>query len=324
MVVRGIIAVLGLATGTAQAASLSLSGEVRALGAEPIYVPTSNISPVVLRYFIGEGRQVEPGDVIVRIDPGQSLSQIRSLDAQIEQAIVKADKEVASLEVKRLDAEIVLVEAQATLDKARIDAALPRSVVSALNFDRYQGELGRAQREYELRVKERAAARTAVARRRKDATLEIDKLKVERDFHRLRVEAAEQRATRAGIVVHGFDPSQGQRYEEGSSAQMGVQIGEVIGDETRGVRAWALEPDREGLAVGQYVNLYFDALPGKGARGRITRVSGAPDTKAEWSAARWFEIDIEFAEPTGQLELLPGMSVRVALGDTVQPDTRAQ
>ena len=43
-------------------------GEVRAIDAESIWVPPSDSSPVVLRFFAAEGSHVEPGDLLVRID----------------------------------------------------------------------------------------------------------------------------------------------------------------------------------------------------------------------------------------------------------------
>ena len=302
---------MSLCHGVAMAQTLSLSGEVRALGAEAIYVPPSNSSPVVLRFYVPQGERVQPGDVLVRIDPGQSLSQIRQLDAQIEQALARAEKETAELEVKRADAQIALVQAESVRDKARVDAAIPRRHLSGLDYDRFQGELERAEREFVLRTAQFEAAREAAARRRADGVLEVRKLETERDYHRLQVQNSEQRATRAGVVVHGFDPWQGQRFDEGSSAQMGVQIGEVIGEGALGVRAWALEPERAALRVGQDVTLFFDALPQVRARGRIERIGGAPEAKAEWGSARWFLVELALLDATEGLGLLPGMSVRV-------------
>lgn len=312
----GLALVLPLA---AAAQPLTLTGEVRALGAEPIYVPPSDSSPTVLRYYVPEGELVQAGDVLVRIDPGQALSQIRELDAQIEQALATAEKEAAELDVKMLDAQIALVQAEAVRDKARIDAAIPRQHLSGLDYDRHQGALETALREHALKADEFEAAREAVARRRADGKLEVGKLETERDYNRLRAENAEQRATRAGVVVHGFDAWQGTRYDEGSSAQMGMQIGEVIGEGALGVRAWALEPERGRLAEGRVVTMHFDALPEARADGRVVRIGGAPEPKAEWGAARWFLVEFEFTSPVETLGLLPGMSVRVQVPDDAAP-----
>lgn len=295
----------------AGAATVLLSGQVRALAAQPIHTPPSDSSPVVLRFYAPEGAVVAAGDPLVRIDPGQSLTQIRQLEAQIEQASAKAEKEVAELAVKAVDAEMALVDARAALDKARIDAAVPADHLSALDFDRYRGELERATREHALKERELAAARAAVERRRNDAALEVDKLRADRRFHEAQVANAEVRAERAGVVVHGFDNWRGGRIDEGSSTWPGSQIGEVVGDGPLGVVAWALEPERARLAEGMSVQLSFDALPGSRLDARITRIAGAPDAKAEWGEGRYVELEIGLPEAAGSLPLKPGMSVRV-------------
>ena len=293
------------------AASPMLTGQVRTLDAEAIFVPPSDSSPVVLRYLVPEGTVVKPGDVLVRIDPGQSLSQAQEMEGQIELAQARRDKEVAELEVKAIDAKIALVQARAVRDKAQVDAQIPRDYLSALDFDRHAGEYERARREHDLKVEELAAAEAAVARRRTDAALELRKLEAQLGFHRLRIEAAEQRATREGTVRHGFDPRQGQRYGEGMSVFPGNQIGEVAGPGAVGVRAFALEPERTHLSIGQAVTLYVDAYADVVTSGRIERISGAPEPKAEWGDGRYFEVDIVLDDAALSQRLLSGMSVRV-------------
>ena len=152
-------------------AAVFITGEVRADNAESIITPPADSSPLVLRFYVPEGQRVKAGDVLVRVDPGASLSQIKLLTSQIEQAQARAAKELAELEVKSIDAEKALVDARAALEKARVDAGIPRDHLSALDFDRYQGELDRAGREFALKQQEFAAANEAIARRRSDGEL---------------------------------------------------------------------------------------------------------------------------------------------------------
>lgn len=296
----------------AASASVLISGEVRAENAEAIFVPPSDDSPVVLRYYVPDGTQVKPGDVLVRIDPGPSVGQIRSLEAQIEQAHARAAKELAELQVKAIDAERARVDADAALKKARVDAAIPRVHLSGLDFDRYRGELERAQREFLLKQTEQDSAEEAVQRRRGDGELEVRKLEADRAYHQAQVANAEQRAETAGTVIHGFDNWRGGRYDEGSSAHTGTRIGEVVTNGGMRVRAYVLEPDRIGLHVDQVVRLSFDALPKSTAMGRIDRIAGAPEPKAEWGEGRYFSVDIELQDDLN-LPLKPGMSVRIEI-----------
>lgn len=288
-----------------------LTGEVQAVEAQTIYTPESNSSPVVIRYFIPEGSQVRKGDVVLRIDPGQSASQVRELEANIEQTRARAAKELAELQVKLVDAELALADADAALASAKIDARIPRELISRLDYDRYQGELDRATREAALKRTELGSARAAVERRKRDGALEVEKLQVQRDYHVARIRTSEVRADRDGIVVHGFNQGWLEgRIDEGSSTMPGSKAGQVVSGGAMRVRAWALEPDRRPLRVGQEVRLAFDAYPGRGLPGRIAAIAGAPDRKPEWGDGRYFTVDIDLRQQ-GALKLLPGMSVRV-------------
>lgn len=295
-----------------EAREVVFTGEAQATEAQVLYVPQANMSPVVIRYYLPEGRRVKRGEVVLRIDAGQSASQVRTLDAQIEQARAKMDKELAELEVKALDAELGVVDAEAALATARIDAQVPRALVSGLDYDRWQGEHERAKRELVLKRKEWETARAAVLRRRADGGLEVRKLQVQRDYHAAQVAQAEVVADRDGVVRHAYNNNWiGGRIDEGSSAMPGSKAGEVVSGGRMSVRAWVFEPDRRGLAVGQPVALAFDALPGRKVDGRINAIAGAPDQKREWGEGRWYQVDVDLVDGHG-LSLLPGMSVRAS------------
>jgi len=293
-----------------------LTGEARAVGAQAVITPQSSFSPVVIRYFVPEGESVKQGDVVLRIDPGQSAAKIPDLEAQIDQARARGDKEIAELEVKAVDAELALVDAEAEQATARIDAKIPKGLVSDLDYDRYQGELDRTTREVALQRRLLSEAHDAVRRRREDSRLEVEKLEIQRDYHAAMVRTAEVRADRDGIVVHGFNNNWlGGRIDEGSSTMPGSRAGEVVNaGGTLAVRAWALQPDRRGLRVGQPVRLGVDALPGVAVDGRIDGIGGAPDRRPEWGKGLYFLVDIAF-DP-GELPLMPGMSVRAITDGT--------
>ncbi|CAN7561924.1 HlyD family efflux transporter periplasmic adaptor subunit [Pseudoxanthomonas sp. LjRoot143] len=302
----------------APAHAVVLTGEVRAIDAQQILTPQSNSAPVVIRYYVPEGERVKKGEVVLRIDPGQSASRIPDLEAQIEQGRAKDAKEVAELQVKAVTAEMALVDAEAELATAKLDATIPPDLISALDYDRYQGELDRTTREVALKRKDLDAARTAVQRRIHDGRLQIDKLVLQRDYHAALVRTSEVVADRDGVVVHGFNNNWiGGRIDEGSSTMPGSKAGEVVSSGRMNVRAWALESDRRGLGVGQPVELAFDAVPGKKIGGRIAFISGAPDRRPEWGEGRYFTVDI--TPDDHALALMPGMSVRVIAKPAAAP-----
>src|SRR6185437_6464189 len=151
------------------------SGEVRVADAQDIFTPPSLSSPVVLRYYIADGATVKKGDILLRIDAGPAETQLRTLQAQLEQMQAKNAKEIADLELKQADAELALADAQAERDTAAVDAVIPKALISALNYDRHQGEMKRTEQALALKKQEVAQAIAAVARRREDSDLELRK-----------------------------------------------------------------------------------------------------------------------------------------------------
>lgn len=298
---------------TAPVSATVFSGEVRMLDAQAIDTPPSLSSPVVLRYFMPDGAQAKPGDVVLRIDAGPAEAQLRNQRAELVQAQAKAAKDIADLELKQSDAELALADAQAEHDTAAVDAALPKALLSALDYDRYHSEMQRTERALALKRAEAAQAQAAVARRRQDAVLELEKKTLSLTFLADQVTSAVVKAARAGTVVHGFDNlfGAGGRYEEGSTSYPGQTVGEVIGGGRQyAVRAWVLEPDRVGLHVGQAVALSVDALPGRALAGTIEAIAGAASARPEWGDGRYVQVDIALPANT-TMALRSGMSVRV-------------
>jgi multidrug resistance efflux pump len=294
------------------ALAVVFAGEVRSDGAQPVFVPPSDSSPVVLRYYVADGSRVKKGDVLLRIDAGTAAQQILSLDSQLAQTRARVDKEIAQLKLKAVEADIALADAQAALDTAKVDAAIPKSLISALDFDKHAAELARSQRDLELKRQQLADAQAAVTRRERDGKLEVDKLELQRTYYKTEVDASSVSSDRDGVLVHAFNNffgANGGRYEEGSSAQPGWDVGEVVSDGAMSVRAWVLAPDRTGLRDGEKLCLAFDALPARRSEGTIRAISGAPEAHAAWGDGSYFTVDIDMPGAK-DLPLLPGMNVR--------------
>ena len=321
-----VLAALSLLLAPAAPAAVVLSGEVYAVDAQSIMTPPSESGQVVLRSFTAEGASIKAGDVVLRIDGGTAASSMRELKSQHTLARARADKETAELQVKAVDAERLLRVAEVTLEKARLDATIPAAHISKLDFDRYQGEATKNTREVEVKTAEWQSATAAVERRQADARLELTNLQTQIDYAQTQLSAAEVLALRDGVVVHGFDPWRGNRFDEGSSSFSGQRVGEIVdasGAPELGVRAWALDVDRAAIRVDQRVSIAFDALDGGSVPGVVKRISGAPQAKAEWGDGRYFEIELVVALPPAMKGgLRPGSSARVQLqeaGTTAGP-----
>jgi multidrug resistance efflux pump len=289
--------------------ALLLTGEVVAADSQPIIVPASNSAPTNLRNFVPEGAFVRTGDLVLRIDP-RSSANLDQLQVEMAQTRERTTREAADLDVKQIEAERQLALATAALARAKVDAALPRSQITVLDYDRYQGELDRATRDLELRKKGRATAVENVGRRLDDGALALKKQQINFAYARAELASAEVRATQDGYVVHGYAGWSGERYDEGGDGFPGAVVAQLMGSGRIKVIAWALEADRPFLALGQAMQLHFDALPAVELIGKVASIASAPESRASWGDGRYFKVEIALPADHGA-PLVHGMSALI-------------
>jgi multidrug resistance efflux pump len=303
------------------------AGEVQAVDSVPIVVPTSNVSPVTLRVFTPEGSRVKAGDLILRID-AQGGIDLERVELELVQARQNNAREVAELEVRHIEAERALITASAALAKAKIDAALPKAQIAALDYDKYQGELDRANKDLEVKQKAVENAKEAIKRKLEDGELAVRKSQIQIAYAKAQQAQAEVRAARDGVIIHGYDRWSGKRIDEGGMAHIGSTAGHIMGNGKLSVLAFVLEVDRPFLKEGQIVTLRFDAIPDVTVKGKVERIAGAPEAKASWGSGRYFKTEISM-DDVSKLPLQHGMSVAVEVlpaaqvNDTASVKTKA-
>lgn len=294
------------------------AGEVQASDSIPIIVPTSNVSPMTLRYFVPEGSRVKAGDVVLRVD-AQGNTDLERVELEMTQARQTNAREVADLEVRQIEAERALLMAKAALGKAKVDAALPKGQIAALDYDKYQGELDRAKKDLEVKEKALEIAKEAINRKIEDGVLAVKKSQIQVAFSKVQIAQAEVRAPKEGVVIHGYDGWSGKRLDEGGMGHIGSVAGYIMGTGQLRVVAYVLESDRSFIKQGQIVTVRFDAIPGAIVSGTIDSIAGAPEAKAAWGKGRYFKVDIQLADAQN-LALQHGMSAAI---EAIDPTTAA-
>lgn len=296
------------------------TGEVQATDSVPIIVPTANVSPVTLRYYLPEGARVKAGDVVLRVD-AQGNTDLERVELEMTQARQTNAREVAELEVRQIEAERALLMAKAALAKAKVDAALPKGQIAALDYDKYQGELERATKDLEVKEKALVNATEAIKRKIEDGVLAVRKSEIQVAFSRAQISQAEVKAPRDGVIVHGYDRWSGKRLDEGGMGHIGSVAGHIMGTGQLSVVAYVLEADRSFVKTGQAVSVRFDAIPGTTVKGMIESISGAPEARAAWGKGRYFKTDIKLID-TQSLPLQHGMSAAIEAVDPSQVQPR--
>src|SRR5699024_5865842 len=142
----GITIVPALLLAGTPALATVLTGTVQAEGAQAILAPQSMQSPVTLQFFVPDGTHVKAGEPVLRIDASSAAAQLQTLKDKITLTRATNAKKLTKAKLAVIDAKLALVQSRADRDKAKVDADIPKGLISGLEFDTYQGTYKSAKR----------------------------------------------------------------------------------------------------------------------------------------------------------------------------------
>lgn len=125
-------------------ATLLVSGEIKASDNQNFYSPKTDTWRVEVKWMKPEGEVVAPNDVVVVFDSGNIASQIE----QTKVTLFTAQEELQRIKNNNgqsaLEGEYAVKRNELLLEKARIDASVPKKQLSAYDYEKYQLELEKA------------------------------------------------------------------------------------------------------------------------------------------------------------------------------------
>ncbi|HEX9492042.1 MAG TPA: hypothetical protein VGA33_02160, partial [Thermoanaerobaculia bacterium] len=180
---------------------LTLTGELEAGRGDAITVPNLPSWQTSIKWLADDGADVKKGDRVIELDNTQFTS---GLDAK-RQAVAQADQELqqkdaegsADLLQRQLDVETK----QSEFEKAKLEAAVPKDIVSARDYEDRQIKLKRATVELAKARDVLRSQRTAARSDRANLVLNLEKARRELAIAENAIDALILRAPRDGIVV---------------------------------------------------------------------------------------------------------------------------
>jgi multidrug resistance efflux pump len=308
---------------------LQVRGEVKAVRAVPLTVPTTGGGDLQILELAKNGMTIKKGDVVVRFDPMSVQRALNDRRSELKQA----DEEISKTRAQyRMQAQ----QAQTDLTKARYD-------VRRAELDTVPHEfLSRMEREQKLLAFDDAKARLAEAERRLKALADIEKAELaskiaKREKARFDLDYVERQLGSLEIVspVEGVVTMMPNwrsccpppDFKAGDRAWPGQVIAEVPDLSTLRVTARLEEAQRGRMEAGQRVVVRADAIPDRELAGTIEDISALARVDfSNWPPQRNFNLVVQLEQFDARLR--PGMNttVRVAvdrLGDAVLMPARA-
>ncbi|MFK7957417.1 MAG: HlyD family secretion protein [Lysobacterales bacterium] len=291
-----------------QAQSL-LTGVVEDVSAQTIEMPSLPGSwQRRIEWMAVEGSQVAVGDPVVRLDPGDLISQEEQTRTDLEKQQLSAARQVDELRLKILDAEKQVAETIAAVKLAELDAVIPQSTIPRLDFERYQLTLQTALRDRVRNEAELLNAQAELLDVESRVDLEVAQAQANYDRIRNALEATTIRASKAGFVIYGENPWTGQKIFPGDTLFGGFEIASVASRQDLQLRFWVHEADMRHFSPGQPLSITPDAQGLPSFDATVSWSSSQAVERQDWSAGGYFEL---IAKPVSQIpsQVMPGMSV---------------
>lgn len=289
-----------------------LTGELNAAAGSSIAMPRLPSWQTSIKWMAVDGIEVKEGDRVVELDNGPVAS---NLDAK-KQAVVQAEQQLAQKQAewaadiaqKELEAERKRVD----LDKAKLDAAVPKEVVSLRDFEDRQTKFKRASVEYEKARDLLKSQREAVRADGANLQVSLDRARRELKEAEDAIAALTLHAPRGGLMVIRDHPWEPRKFQIGDPVWVGMPIALIPELSSLRVEAALADVDDGRVRVGMPARIVLDAYPSTTYTGRVTEISAVAQESARASMRRAFRVIVALdkIEPA---RMRPGLSARVII-----------
>ncbi len=287
-----------------------LTGELRAGRGDEMVVPRLPQWQTSIKWLTADGAAVKQGERVVELDNSAFASNLeakRQAVAQTQQELQQKEAEwYADTLKKQIDAE----KKRADYDKAKLEAAVPKEVVSARDFQDRQIKYQRAEVELAKAVDVLKSQRISVATDRDNLLIKLHT--AEREL-KTAVDALEQlilRAPRDGIVVVRDHPWEGRKLQEGDGVWVGFPLAQIPELASLRVEADLADVDDGKIGAGMPATVILDAYPGTTFPARVSSVSAVAQESSRQSLRRVFAVLVSL-DRLDTARMRPGLSARV-------------
>jgi multidrug resistance efflux pump len=293
-----------------QAKELVLTGQISSSAKQIVNAPQASRWQIQIQWMAEEGKIVKKGQSVVVFDGANEQSRLEQNFETLERLSLELKQLKLDQDQRVVDAQGRLKIAAMQVEKARIEASVPASEVSAYDKGQYDLALQRASLE-------ESKAKEALARAEKERASEIQKKEIDIMSTQDEIAYLEELLTNMNVVAqhtgpvsYAMHPWSGDKLAAGMNVQPSWTVLDVQAIESFQVESWIHEIDAVGLSENMTVTLTLDTYPEKPFTGRIKTLSTQAEAKEQWSRSAYYPAVIEF-ETAPDVKLLPGMSVRI-------------
>ncbi|HEX3071794.1 MAG TPA: HlyD family efflux transporter periplasmic adaptor subunit, partial [Thermoanaerobaculia bacterium] len=301
------------------ASDVVLTGELRAARGEELAVPRLPQWQTTIKWIAPDGAEMKQGDRVVELDNSvfsTNLDAKRQAVAQAQQELQQKDAEWTA---DTLDKQLDVERKRSDYDKTKLDAAMPKEIISARDFNDRQVKFKRAEVELAKAIDVLKSQRRSVKSDRDNLLLNLQKAQRELTIADRAINELILRAPHDGIVVIRDHPWEGRRLQEGDGVFVGLTLAQFPEMSSLRVEADLADVDDGRIGEGMPATVVLDAYPGMSFPGRVTSISAVAQESSRTSLRRAFKVMIAL-DRLDPSRMRPGLSSRVVIRSMTQPN----
>jgi len=296
-----------------------ITGELDAARGTSISVPSLPNWQTSIKWMAPGGVDLKAGERVVELDNTSIATELDQKTQAETQARQELEQKNAEWAVDLRDKQFDVERKRSELDKATLEAAIPKEIVSARDYEDRQAKLKRAATEYEKARETLRAQQKAVAADRGNLELKIERTRRDVETSMRALDQMVLRAPRDGIVVIRDHPWEGRKLQNGDTVWVGFPIALMPELDSLQVSASLADVDDGRIAAGMPATVTVDGYPSLHFPGTVSSVSAVAQEEARASMRRKFRVVVKLARVDAAL-MRPGLSARVEIRRDVQRD----
>ncbi len=292
--------------------NIVMTGEIRAARGEELAVPHLPQWQTTIKWIAADGAETKKGERVVELDNSTFSTSLDAKRQAVSEAQQQLQQKDAEWKADTLDKQLDVERKRADYDKTKLDADVPREIVSARDYNDRQIKFKRAGVEFAKAVDVLKSQRTSVKSDRDNLLLALQKAQRELSIADRAIEELILRAPRDGIVVIRDHPWEGRRLQEGDGVFIGLALAQFPDMSSLQIEADLADVDDGRIGAGMPATIVLDAYPNMSFPGRVASISAVAQESNRTSLRRSFRVIISL-DGLDAARMRPGLSARVVV-----------
>lgn len=294
------------------ASDVVITGELRAARGEELAVPHLPQWQTTIKWIAADGAMTKQGDRVVELDNSTFSTNLDAKRQAVAQAQEQLQQKEAEWKADTLDKQLDVERKRADFDKTKLDADVPKEIVSARDFNDRQIKFKRAEVELAKAIDVLKSQKSSVKADRDNLLLSLQKAQRELAIADRAINELILRAPHDGIVVIRDHPWEGRRLQEGDSVFIGLALAQFPEMSSLQVEGDLADVDDGRIGAGMPATIVLDAYPNMSFPGRVTSISAVAQESSRTSLRRAFRVIVKL-ERLDETRMRPGLSSRVVV-----------